>query len=541
MAWKPSDMVEFMRHDGGPIEKGYMDQGYTEAEGAGAEPTTTGHGPDDRGKARSSCFLDDNLSSSFSLGQGSQLAEMVTRTQSTVAPWRERDPSSDLDSTDIGIRTPAESEDSPLTDSPGSGTVMITPSVNDDMDGLDIDTSEDRSPSTFTLDTPSSADSTGSSSDDLLERPWFHHNMRRILRSLLQQWTGIRMRTHGDSDEYPGGSQLRQQTSSQQQGWRGRGKRAQQNDGVDQEDVPAKPKRRKQAQKRHDHQRFACTFPKKDLKQYQSCAKFGFTRIRDVKQHIHRNHCNDVDDALRSRLRQRSSRGRSREEQWYEIFDQLFPEHSPRPITPYNDFTLSECPQYQSHDSPNGVSIDEALYIPREYLTGEGAGILQQELVQDPVFQGLNADDIRLALSRGLTRLLEGLDQRQQQRSANRTDQTISHQHLESENRGLEQRLDNHESVRRVNRLDTNSSNDDGSRNTRPVQGHSDSLPTDEQFGGLQDEPGFDWMAGGEETEWDSGFWDPSLLAGDNWDYISDEYSLGQSSSTMPSNESHDS
>ncbi|KAH8648666.1 hypothetical protein BX600DRAFT_555110 [Xylariales sp. PMI_506] len=121
---------------------------------------------------------------------------------------------------------------------------------------------------------------------------------------------------------------------------------------------------------------FACPFAKKDPIRHRDCYRYFLTRIRDVKQHLKRCHrmpihcprCaeiftdeDDRDDHLRvadctvsavvkiegisekqqKQLSQRVSSRMSEEDQWFTVFDILFPGH-PHPRSPYLDRELSE-------------------------------------------------------------------------------------------------------------------------------------------------------------------------------------------------------
>ncbi|KAB5554605.1 hypothetical protein GE09DRAFT_1222092 [Coniochaeta sp. 2T2.1] len=116
---------------------------------------------------------------------------------------------------------------------------------------------------------------------------------------------------------------------------------------------------------------FACPFYKKDPVRYRTCYRYLLTRIRDVKQHVTRRHklpiycasCMDIfttstlrDEHTRARtcptrpfvvfdgvteeqkqlLARRISSRHCEEDQWYTVFDILFPGHS-RPSSPYID------------------------------------------------------------------------------------------------------------------------------------------------------------------------------------------------------------
>ncbi|RSL44025.1 hypothetical protein CEP51_016285 [Fusarium floridanum] len=185
----------------------------------------------------------------------------------------------------------------------------------------------------------------------------------------------------------------------QKQGSRGEKRRRQRTDPADEAewDKPptGKSKRARRSKEPGLSRPLACPFCKKDLQQYQACVKLNLTKVRYVKQHLHRKHGDDVEDWVMARLRLRSAPG-TEEEQWYRIFDLLFPGHSPRPATPYNDFTVSERPQ----PSPDTSLTEEALYVPGMFLTREFVQTLQQSLIQDPALASVAVDDIHRALDR---------------------------------------------------------------------------------------------------------------------------------------------
>lgn len=168
----------------------------------------------------------------------------------------------------------------------------------------------------------------------------------------------------------------------------------------------------------------ACPYFKKDPRRHKACCGFGGLKISYVKQHLGRNHnlplhcpvCisefadeRSRDEHIRARsceqvenhqapdgitLEQRlwlSKRGPSNlsdEQQWYRIFEYLFPGHRP-PRSPYNDTTFSE----EFHDfrdflsqpigldmllgrlrqNPNWTAENEELFAPD---IGHGLGHL---------------------------------------------------------------------------------------------------------------------------------------------------------------------
>ena len=122
---------------------------------------------------------------------------------------------------------------------------------------------------------------------------------------------------------------------------------------------------------------FACPFWKKDARKHRGCGKLTLRRVKDVKQHLNRSRAHkphycpccyetfptreSLDNHSRARscplrsprsveglteqqssaLQRRVDRRLSDEEQWYCMWDIIFP-NSPRPLTPYIDSDLSE-------------------------------------------------------------------------------------------------------------------------------------------------------------------------------------------------------
>jgi hypothetical protein len=310
---------------------------------------------------------------------------------------KRRKDTSENNSTDPEAYTPGESDGS-LSAVSCRERCVSTPGIVSDLERLEFGDIEERSTSE---DTASFA---GTPGEDLLEMPWFHQNVRRVLRGLLQRWQGFRTAARVQHGAQSTTTTQRDLEAHQQGSGRGSGKRRREQAGSGDEADQGEPsisrlKRARKLQGSPLSRPFSCPFCKKDLQRYQACAKFGLTRVPHVKQHLHRKHRHEIDDLVKNRLKQRSARG-TEEEQWYGIFDLLFPGHSPRPASPYNDFTLSEQPPQTLTD---GVPIDEALYIPGVLLTTESIEVLHQSLVEDPVFADVRPEDIRRALDRGLS------------------------------------------------------------------------------------------------------------------------------------------
>ncbi|KAH8662591.1 hypothetical protein BX600DRAFT_513397 [Xylariales sp. PMI_506] len=150
------------------------------------------------------------------------------------------------------------------------------------------------------------------------------------------------------------------------------------NDGND-DDENGPPKKRSRVIKRNAaHQpSLACPFAKKDPITYRNCYSYILRRTQDVKQHLSRYHqlpiycprCKDQFDTETERdehatstnclvrtnisyegvtrvqkeqLSRRVSPSMTLEDQWFTIFDILFPQFTPRPASPYVHPSLSE-------------------------------------------------------------------------------------------------------------------------------------------------------------------------------------------------------
>jgi hypothetical protein len=143
------------------------------------------------------------------------------------------------------------------------------------------------------------------------------------------------------------------------------------------DDEAAPEKRRRASKKASGNQvSFACPFAKKDPLKYRSCYAYIISRIQDVKLHLSRYHqlpiycprcmfifeTEDerdehnratscvVQDAVRHegvtraqklQLTQRVSSTMAAEDQWFTIFDILFPGHNPRPRSAYINVELT--------------------------------------------------------------------------------------------------------------------------------------------------------------------------------------------------------
>ena len=142
----------------------------------------------------------------------------------------------------------------------------------------------------------------------------------------------------------------------------------------------------------------SCPFYKKDPRKHHVCCKFVLNRIRDVKQHLNRCHrmplycprcskvfkdedwrdyhirtenCQEgilqkpegISESQKKQLQRKVSSTQPEPEQWFSIFDILFPDHVPRPTTPYIDTGLLQNVQaFQDFSVQHGPRIlDEVL------------------------------------------------------------------------------------------------------------------------------------------------------------------------------------
>ncbi|KAK4445505.1 hypothetical protein QBC34DRAFT_413286 [Podospora aff. communis PSN243] len=141
---------------------------------------------------------------------------------------------------------------------------------------------------------------------------------------------------------------------------------------------PPKKRRRSTRQSSERRVSLACPFAKKDPTRYRHCYSYILSRTQDVKQHLSRYHqlpiycprCKDefqteperdqhcavtnwscqvrsgithegVTRSQKVELGHRVSPRQTLEEQWFTIFDILFPEHSPRPRSAFVNHHLS--------------------------------------------------------------------------------------------------------------------------------------------------------------------------------------------------------
>ncbi|KAK0711891.1 hypothetical protein B0H67DRAFT_302627 [Lasiosphaeris hirsuta] len=180
------------------------------------------------------------------------------------------------------------------------------------------------------------------------------------------------------------------------------GNNDQEEDEDEGDEGPQKPPNGSRKRPRVDGSVFACPFLKKDPVAHRGCCGYALKRIRDVKQHLGRKHSmpiycprcietfeledqrdahvrdvrcaqrphakpEGITEANKRQLAKKSPANQTQEEQWYGIFDTLFPEHGERPLSPYMDKALSRTSTaYQAYLEKGGA------HMLREYLESRG-------------------------------------------------------------------------------------------------------------------------------------------------------------------------
>jgi hypothetical protein len=184
-------------------------------------------------------------------------------------------------------------------------------------------------------------------------------------------------------------------------------------DSEDDEDLTAK-RRRTSKRAVGNQPSFACPFAKKDPLKYRGCYAYVLKRVRDVKQHLSRFHqlpiycprCTDtfeaederdehirassclvqqdtitfegVTRAQKTLLGQRVSGKMTPSDQWFTIFDILFPGHTPRPKSAYINTELTiELEAFQDLMYAEGPGLISSA------ITSSGLDISAIENVED--------------------------------------------------------------------------------------------------------------------------------------------------------------
>jgi hypothetical protein len=201
-------------------------------------------------------------------------------------------------------------------------------------------------------------------------------------------------------------------------------------EGGEHDDPDVRKKRTKTAKQAVGRQvSLACPYAKKDAIRYRGCHAYVIKRIQDVKSHLSRYHqlpiycqrckmifqtetardehaetivCEvnrsivyeGVTRAQKSQLGQRVSARMTLEDQWFTIFDILFPGHQPRPNSPYINVDLTvDLEAFQDMMFTEGPNIIISSLASRGIQTST---IANEErdlsvLLQMSIFEGLQA------------------------------------------------------------------------------------------------------------------------------------------------------
>jgi hypothetical protein len=187
---------------------------------------------------------------------------------------------------------------------------------------------------------------------------------------------------------------------------------------------PLRPKRRKAVQSEKPQKSLACPYWKKDMSKHSNCCKFQLSRVRDVKLHLQRKHTpkeycqrcqktfaddhslqahitigkcsrrdptelNGISHGQSFQLRKKSQKNASAEEQWFAIWDILFPGHQ-KPSTVYVDTDLGEIMrQFREHCEIQGPTmIAELVESDPEWL-GFNTIEEQRRILRRSIAQGI--------------------------------------------------------------------------------------------------------------------------------------------------------
>jgi hypothetical protein len=219
-------------------------------------------------------------------------------------------------------------------------------------------------------------------------------------------------RAHGmDAGENAGQSSRASHTTSKKRktddAWQQRVERDDDNeeDNEGEDELPGPGQSSSERQDSPRKRIFSCPFLTRDPATYGACCDLKLKRIRDVKQHLGRRHqlpfycpkCTQTfrDEELRDThlrdancdrrplkkpegvtnhqkklLSRKVPASQSPSEQWYGVFDILFPGHEPRPESPYLDGRLSrQVLSFQSFWLTHGADILQEVVAARGDIT----------------------------------------------------------------------------------------------------------------------------------------------------------------------------
>lgn len=150
---------------------------------------------------------------------------------------------------------------------------------------------------------------------------------------------------------------------------------------------PRRPRRRGDDDNQRGRFLLACPFLKKDPVRWRPCCRLALRRIRDVKQHLRRAHSvapQGITGQQREQLGRRASPALPEPEQWFAVFDVVFP-GEPRPPSPYVDPDVSEdLASYLAFEAARGAGVVRRSII-RHHQHAAGSGSSALPLVGDDV------------------------------------------------------------------------------------------------------------------------------------------------------------
>jgi len=173
---------------------------------------------------------------------------------------------------------------------------------------------------------------------------------------------------------------------------------------------------------------FACPFLKRDPMKYETCCAYKLHRIRDVKQHLGRKHgmpiycavCHQtfsdedkrdmhtrerrctqqphakpegISEMQKKHLARKPPPNQTAEQQWYGIFDILFPEQRTKPPSPY--LNMHEA-LFKGATDYHQFLEEQGPQILGDMLTSRGYSIPLEERDLEAFLQGIFKEGIRL-------------------------------------------------------------------------------------------------------------------------------------------------
>lgn len=247
---------------------------------------------------------------------------------------------------------------------------------------------------------------------------------KSALDMLFEEWLGGIRCQAGDGDNGSSSSSLSSTYPSGQQQPTSKRRRIENSENEDRETNPKKPRTTEKQSRKNTplHKLLACPYFKKDSRHHRACCGFGGKKLSYVKSHIYKKHaiaiycpvCQQPFESVQSRddhnrartcervesarapdgitseqrnwLHQRGPRELNEVEQWFRIFEFLFPGYQ-KPHSPYNDTEFSEDLQ----DFRDYISQDTAQDVLLERVRENDSWTPELELIFRPdLVHGLN-------------------------------------------------------------------------------------------------------------------------------------------------------